>query len=157
MQIYSLNQTDLFNQAANNLNVEDAWTFIRCEIMDLPAFAVGSDDFTIKIDEQAQGFPKSTIFQLAGGDNDPIENINPQTLPVAIKGDHAIWFDDNLNVAEEELEDYEYVLCSDGKAGTAPKYLIWGKLNVSKTDFYTPQSEAKKAHYFRMDDDVSNF
>lgn len=156
MQIYSISNEKLFAFKANNLNVEDAWTFIRCEIMDLPAYGVGTDDFTIKVDEQAQGFPKSTDFKLSGGDNDPIENINPQTLPVAIKGDHAIWFDDNLNAAEEELEDYEYLIISDGKGGT-DCYLVWGKLNVSKTDFYTPVSEGKKAHYFRMDDDVSNF
>lgn len=155
MQIYSISNQDLFSFVTSNLDVEDAWTFIRSKLMDLPSSGVATDDFTLQVDEQAQGFPKQNKFSLVGGDNDPIENINPQTLPVAIKGDHAIWFDVNLNNAEEELEDYEFVLCTDGKGVSS--YLVWGKLNVSKTDFYTPKSEALNAHYFRFDDDESNF
>ena len=60
----------------------------------------------------------------------------------------------NLNNAEEELEDYEYIIL---KEGTTLNYLVWGKLNVSKTDFYEPKSEKLNAHYFRFEDDDSNF
>ena len=154
MQIYSVQASELVKQASSNLTVEDAWTFIKSKIMDLPSFGESKDDVTIQVEEQAQGFPNSAIFNLAGGDNDPVSNINPQTLPIAIKGDHAIWFDANLNNAEEELEDYEYRIL---KEGTTLHYLVWGKLNVSKTDFYEPKSEKLNAHYFRFDDDESNF
>jgi len=154
MNVYSILTRDLISQSATNLSVEDAWTFIRCEIMDLPEYGNPTGHVLFKVDQQAEGFPSVSTFQESGGDNDPIENINPEVIPVAVKGDHALFFDSNLNVAEKELEDYEYIKLNDG---TTTSYLIWGKLNVSKTDFYTPASEALNAHYFRMKDDDSNY
>lgn len=154
MNIYNILNRDLISQAVTNLAVEDAWTFIRSEIVDLPYTGNASDKLTFKIDEQAEGFPQDSNFKRCAGDNSPIENINPEVIPVAVKGDHALFFDVNLNIAEKELEDYEFIYLDDG---STPFYLVWGKLNVSKTDFYTPASEALNAHYFRMADDDSNF
>ena len=155
MNVYQVTPKILTALTASNVTVSDAWTLIRSEFMDLPTYGNGQDPLTIKVDEVAENFNSSGIFTEVGGDNEPVENVNPEVIPVAVKGDHALWFDTNLDIAEKELEDYEYVIMKDGT--NAVFYLIFGKLNVSKTDFYTPASEAKNAHYFRMDDDVSNY
>lgn len=155
MNVYQVTPKILSTLTTSNVSVADAWTLIRSEFMDLPTLGNGNDCLTIKVDEIAENFNSTSIFSECGGDNEPVENVNPEVIPVAVKGDHALWFDTNLDIAEKELEDYEYVIMKDG---TQPAfYLIFGKLNVSKTDFYTPASEAKNAHYFRMDDDVSNY
>lgn len=155
MNVFEITTKSLTAQATNNLPVNDAWTILRCEFVDIPTLGDGNDTLTFKVEEVAQGFNDTNLFTLVGGDNEPIENVNPEVIPVAVKGDFALWFDTDLNTAEEELEDYEYVMLKDGTAAT--QYLVFGKLNVSKTDFYTPDSETKKAHYFRMKDDISNY
>lgn len=155
MDVFQITTKVLSQKKTTNLAVSDAWTLIRAEFMDLPTLSNGNDTLVIKVDEVAENFNSASLFEEVGGDNEPVENVNPEVIPVAVKGDHALWFDDNLDIAEKELEDYEYVIFKDG---TQPAfYLVFGKLNVSKTDFYTPASEAKNAHYFRMDDDVSNY
>lgn len=155
MKVFQVTPKILNGLRATNVSVADAWTLIRAEFVDLPILGNQDSVLTYKVEEVADSFNATNIMLECGGDNEPVENVNPEVIPVAVKGDHALWFDDNLDIAEKELEDYEYVAFKIGTA--AVFYMVFGKLNVSKTDFYTPQSEAKKAHYFRMDDDISNY
>lgn len=109
-------------------------------------------------DNVAQGFLDWNNAVTIGGDNDDVIIESPQYLPIAVEGSLCLYFDDNLNAAEKELSDYEYIYFNSAKSGTAVyKYMIWGQCNVNKTDFYTPVIESKNAIFFEDTGDSSNF
>lgn len=147
MKIYKFDLDSwLQSGAKSGITGADAWTFTHGQL-DLTT----KDSATLSVTAQSNNFNLSGDFSELGGDNMPVENVDPILVPVAVKGDIAIWFDTNLTNAEQELSEYEYMISATGN------YLVWGVLNVSKTDFYTPASEALNAVYINTDDQSSNF
>jgi hypothetical protein len=147
MKIYQFNLDQWFENAGSGISGADAWTFTHGQL-DLTS----KDSATLSVTAQSTQFNSDgRNFLEIGGDNAPVENVDPILVPVAVKGDVAIWFDRDLTTAEQELSEYEYAMSSQGM------YLVWGVLNVSKTDFYTPLSEGFNAVYINTDDTSSNF
>jgi hypothetical protein len=152
MKIYQFNLDQWFENASSGISGADAWTFTH-GTLDLTS----KESATLSVTAQSTQFnqggkgPMGGNFIEIGGDNAPVENVDPILVPGAVKGDVAIWFDRDLTTAEQELSEYEYMMSSNGM------YLVWGVLNVSKTDFYTPLSEGFNAVYINTDDTSSNF
>ena len=148
MNIYTFNASQIYETlAGTGFSGADAWTFVH-GTLDLTT----GDSATLSTTAEANSFNRDNYFgSVIGGDNEPVQNTDPVLVPVAVKGDVAIWLDTNLTIAEQELSEYEYIRSASGY------YIIWGVLNVSKTDFYTPLSEGKQAIYINTDDTSSNF
>lgn len=121
-------------------------------------FDFDGDHLLITTDNCAQGFLDWAKAGTIGGDNDDVIIESPQYLPIAVQGSLCLYFDDDLNAAEKELSDYEYIYFNSSKSTTPTyKYMIWGTVNVNKTDFYTPVIETKGAVFFEETPNESNF
>jgi len=146
MKIYQFDPSTIQESIGGmNFDGADAWTFTH-GVLDLTS----QGSATLTVSKKSTSFNNLGAFTEIGGDNEPVENIDPVLVPIAVKGDVAIWFDGDLTNAEKELAEYEYLETGRG-------YLVWGVLNVSKTDFYTPASELLGAVYINTDDTSSNF
>lgn len=148
MNIYTFNPEQIYEVlAGQGFTGADAWTFTH-GTLDLTS----GSSATLTTTAESNAFNTGGYFgAVIGGDNQPVENVDPVLVPVAVKGDVAIWLDTSLTIAEQELSEYEYIKTPSGY------YIVWGVLNVSKTDFYTPQSEGKQAIYINTDDTSSNY
>lgn len=107
----------------------------------------------VEVVDTTEGFI-SAGYDNIGGDNDDLNLIEPITSPFAVKGALAVAVDTSLAVADAELETYEFIKFVDGATN---RYLFWGSVKASKTDFYTPAMDALVHQYLLNQDSNSNF
>ena len=121
---------------------------------EMTAFQHSDDSRTMMmVEEVSEDWDAPTGWSVIGGDSAPYKIIDTKLQPYAKVGLTCVFVDRNLNIAESELDDYEYIL-KNGAGG--PVYLIWGTSKVIKTDFFTPQMEGRFAVYLNIEDTGSN-
>lgn len=112
----TITAADLFTIAVNTLEVN------------------ATDDYALYVGLKAQGFTLGSA-PLAG-DNKGVVEVTPEFFPYATEGAECAAFVTSLTWADNNLQSYEYVVSDNGSTQTG--YLVFGRLNSSKTEFNDP-------------------
>jgi hypothetical protein len=125
MKVYNIN-----NLGASTITSGDLFT-IAVNTMEVN----GADSYALYVTLKADS-TKNLLSNELGGDNQGIKSITPEFYPYATEGAECAAFVTDLSWADNNLNDYEYVVTDNGS--TKSGYLVFGVLNSSKTQFNDP-------------------